>query len=70
VRERLARADAARSPAARNAWLHAAETRLLQSDAVIPLYFYTSKHLVDARVHGFEANTLDHHASRWLRLDP
>jgi len=70
VRQRLARADAAHSPAARNAWLHAAETRLLQSDAVIPLYFYTSKHLVDTRVHGFEANTLDHHASRWLRLDP
>lgn len=70
VRQRLDRADAARSAAARNAWLHAAETRLLQADAVIPLYFYTSKHLVDSRVHGFEANALDHHASRWLRLDP
>ena len=70
VAQRLAKADAARSPAARNAWLHAAELRVLQSDAVIPLYFYTSKHLVDARVHGFEPNALDHHASRWLRLDP
>jgi oligopeptide transport system substrate-binding protein len=70
VAQRLAKADAARSPAARNAWLHAAELRVLQSDAVIPLYFYTSKHLVDARVRGFEANALDHHASRWLRLDP
>ena len=69
VQQRLARADAARSPAARNAWLHAAETRVLQSDAVIPLYFYTSKHLVDARVRGFAPNALDHHASRWLRLD-
>ncbi|WP_462116116.1 peptide ABC transporter substrate-binding protein, partial [Lysobacter xanthus] len=67
-RERLARADAARSEAARNAWLHAAETRLLQADAVVPLYFYTSKHLVDARVRGFEANALDRHASRWMRL--
>lgn len=70
VAQRLARADAAGTEAARNAWLHAAETRLLQGDAVIPLYFYTSKHLVDARVHGFEANALDHHASRWMRLDP
>jgi oligopeptide transport system substrate-binding protein len=70
VAQRLARADAARSPVARNAWLRAAELRVLQSDAVIPLYFYTSKHLVDARVRGFEPNALDHHASRWLRLDP
>lgn len=69
-RQRLARADAARSPAARLAWLHAAETRLLQADAVLPLYFYASKHLVDARVRGFEANALDRHASRWMRLEP
>ena len=68
-RARMARADVARTPSARNAWLHAAETRLLQSDAVIPLYFYTSKHLVDARVRGFEPNALDRHASRWLRLE-
>ena len=68
-RERLARADAARSEAARNAWLHAAETRLLAHDAVIPLYFYTSKHLVDPRVRGFQGNALDRHASRWLSLD-
>lgn len=68
-RQRLARADAARTPAARDAWLHAAETRLLQADAVIPLYFYASKHLVDARVRGFEANALDRHPSRWMRLE-
>jgi oligopeptide transport system substrate-binding protein len=43
---------------------------LLNADAVIPLYFYTSKHLVDDRVLGYEANALDRHASRWLRLDP
>ncbi|MGY4517320.1 oligopeptide transport system substrate-binding protein [Lysobacter sp. HA18] len=68
VVDRLAHADTARSEVARNAWLHAAETRLLQADAVIPLYFYTSKHLVDSHVRGFEANALDHHASRWMRL--
>ncbi|MGH8076394.1 MAG: peptide ABC transporter substrate-binding protein, partial [Lysobacter sp.] len=68
-RERLAKADAAKSEAARNAWLHAAETRLLSANAVIPLYFYTSKHLVSDNVHGFEANALDRHASRWLRLN-
>ncbi len=67
-RERLARADAAKSEAARNAWLHAAEVRLLNANAVLPLYFYTSKHLVADHVLGFEANPLDHHGSRWLRL--
>ncbi|MEO6263930.1 MAG: peptide ABC transporter substrate-binding protein [Luteimonas sp.] len=67
-RERVARADAAKSEAARNAWLHAAETRLLNQHALIPLYFYTSKHLVANNVQGFEANALDRHASRWLRL--
>ncbi|QSX78977.1 peptide ABC transporter substrate-binding protein [Agrilutibacter solisilvae] len=67
-RERLARADAATSPAARDAWLRAAEQRLLNADAVVPLYFYTSKHLVAPQVQGWHPNALDRHASRWLRL--
>jgi oligopeptide transport system substrate-binding protein len=66
-RERLAKSDAAKTEVARNAWLHAAEQRLLNDNAVIPLYFYTSKHLVDVGVLGFDANPLDRHASRWLR---
>jgi oligopeptide transport system substrate-binding protein len=69
-RERLAKADTARTGTARNAWLHAAEQRLLNGDAVIPLYFYTSKHLVSDQVLGYQANTLDRHASRWLHLRP
>ncbi len=67
-RERQQKADAAQSEQARNAWLHAAETRLLATHAVIPLYFYTSKHLVAPEVQGFHANALDRHGSRWLRL--
>lgn len=67
-RELFSNADAARSESVRNAWLHAAESRLLHAHALIPLYFYTSKHLVAGDVHGFEANPLDRHASRWLRL--
>lgn len=66
---RLARADAARSERARNAWLHAAELRLLHQHAIIPVYFYTSKHLVAPGVQGFEPNALDRHATRWLRLE-
>jgi oligopeptide transport system substrate-binding protein len=66
-RERLARADAAKTEAARNAWLRAAEQTLLNAHALVPLYFYTSKHLVKPGVAGFEPNPLDRHASRWLR---
>lgn len=69
-RQRLAQADAAHSLDARNAWLRAAEQRLLNDNAAIPLYFYTSKHLVATGVRGFEPNALDRHASRWLSLSP
>ena len=65
-RAALQRADLARSEAARNAWLRAAETRLLHAHVAIPLYFYTSKHLVDDGVRGFEPNPLDRHPSRWM----
>lgn len=61
------RADAARTDTVRNAWLRAAEARLLNDHAVIPLYFYTSKHLVSTRVAGFAPNPLDRHPTRWLR---
>ncbi len=67
-REAFVKADAARSEAARNAWLRVAETRLLNAHAAIPLYFYTSKHLVADAVVGFEPNPLDRHPSRWLLL--
>ena len=67
-RQLFANADAARNEPAHNAWLRAAETRLLHAHALIPLYFYTSKHLVADNVQGFDANPLDRHASRWLRL--
>lgn len=67
-RDLIAKADAARSEAARNAWLHAAELRFLNANAVVPLYFYTSKHLVAPRVAGYAPNALDRHASRWLSL--
>ena len=66
-RERLAKADAAKTDVARNAWLRAAEQKLLNAHALVPLYFYTSKHLVRPEVAGFEPNPLDRHASRWLR---
>ena len=42
------------------------EARLLAAHAIVPIYFYTSKHLVRPEVRGFEANPLDRHPSRFL----
>jgi oligopeptide transport system substrate-binding protein len=65
----LRAADNAASPALRSAALRRAEAHLLARHAVVPVYFYTSKHLVRPEVRGFEANPLDHHASRFLSID-
>jgi oligopeptide transport system substrate-binding protein len=52
--------------AERAALVAAAEARLLAAQALVPIYFYTSKHLVHGELEGFSANALDRHASRWL----
>lgn len=62
----LAAADGAPDLATRAAHLRAAEARLLAAHAVVPLYFYTSRHLVHPGLAGFEANLLDRHPSRYL----
>ena len=61
-------ADDAPTPAMRAARMQQAEARLLSQHALLPIYFYTSKHLVRPEVRGFEPNPLDHHPSRFLRL--
>jgi len=45
-----------------------AERYLVRYVAAIPIYHYSSKHLVRPEVEGFVANPLDHHPSRFLRL--
>ena len=66
----LFRSPSAPTLAARSALLRQAEARLLSAHAIVPLYFYTSKHLVRPEVRGFEANPLDRHPTRFLRLEP
>ncbi len=46
--------------------LQQAEAKLLHDQALLPIYFYTSKHLLRLGITGFAANPLDHHATRWL----
>jgi len=52
----------------RSALMQQAEIRLLSEHAVMPIYFYVSKHLVSPKVQGYESNLLDQHPSRFLRL--
>lgn len=46
--------------------LQQAHAHLQQAHAYIPLFHYTSKHLVSPLLEGFEANPLDHHPTRKL----
>lgn len=43
-----------------------AESTVLSDYAVIPIYFFVSKHMVADSIGGFEQNVVDRHASRWL----
>jgi len=49
-------------------FLEDGESLMLADHPVIPLYFYVSKHLVSARIDGWEDNILDIHGSQYLGL--
>jgi len=65
----LDRAEQARGEA-RTRILWQAEQALLDRNAIIPLYYYVSRHLVRPEISGYENNPMDIHLSRWLRLEP
>lgn len=48
--------------------LRLAEQRLLAAHALIPLFHYSSKHLVSPKLCGYRAHPLDHHPSEFLRF--
>lgn len=64
----LIAAAAAVDGAERDSALTAAEQRLLDAQAFIPLFHYSSKHLVSRSVCGYRAHPLDHHPSEFLRF--
>lgn len=64
----LARAAATNDRGIRRAELERAERLLLADHAVVPLYFYVSKHLVSPRVQGFANNVLNVQYSQHLKL--
>jgi oligopeptide transport system substrate-binding protein len=52
-------AAAAGDPATRRSLLQQAEALMLDDQPLIPLYFYVSKHLVNARIRGWQDNPLN-----------
>ncbi|MEN7344150.1 MAG: peptide ABC transporter substrate-binding protein [Pseudomonadota bacterium] len=50
--------------------LQQAETIIFEDAPVIPLYFFVAKHLVHARIAGWQDNALDVHLSRHLTITP
>jgi oligopeptide transport system substrate-binding protein len=67
--ELLGKAAVEADPARREQWMHEAEAQLLEDLPVIPIYFYVTKRLVSPRVKGWSGNIMDHHPSRFMRLE-
>lgn len=65
----LGKAAVEADPARREQWMHEAEAQLLEDLPVIPIYFYVTKRLVSPRVQGWSGNIMDHHPSRFMRLE-
>ncbi len=65
----MQRAAEQMDPDRRRLYLEEAERVLLADHAIVPLYFYVSKHLVRPEVQGWEDNVLDYHYSHHLSLD-
>lgn len=57
-------------PDRRRLLLEEAERVLLADHAIIPVYFFVSKHLISSGVEGWEDNVLDYHYSQHLSLAP
>jgi oligopeptide transport system substrate-binding protein len=66
----LSKAAVELNPAQRERWMHEAEAQLLEDLPVIPIYFYVTKRLVSPRVKGWSGNIMDHHPTRYMRLEP
>ena len=67
--DRLLEAARSQRGPGRTATLVEAEQRLLDRHAIIPLYYYVSRHLVDPDLRGWQDNVMDIHLSRWLDLE-
>jgi oligopeptide transport system substrate-binding protein len=64
----VAAAQASPDPVERTRLNGEAERRLVAAHVILPIYHYTSRHLVADRVVGWRANPMDRHPTRFLRL--
>jgi oligopeptide transport system substrate-binding protein len=55
-----------RGPARRDRMMVEAERMLLEDNAIIPVYTYVTKRLVDRHIRGWQDNVMDHHLSRHM----
>lgn len=55
-------------PAERMKTFHEAEQAFLNDDPMIPIYHYTSQHMVSKKVAGWEYNILDFHLARFITV--
>jgi oligopeptide transport system substrate-binding protein len=68
--DQLLREAASADPQARAALLQQAEALMLEDQPLIPLYFYVSKHLVNARIQGWQDNPMNVVYAKALTLRP
>ncbi len=66
----LRQAPQAQTREERFAVFHAAETLLMQQMPIIPIYTYTSQHLIQPSVHGLPSNLMDSINLKYVWLDP
>lgn len=62
----LAKADNEPDAARRAGYLADAERIMLDDATVAPTYFYVNKNLVNPRMHGWKANLVDYHPTRFI----
>ncbi len=53
----------------RAGFMQQAESILLEDAALIPIYHYTTQHLVNDKVSGWEDNVMDVHPTRFLKVN-
>ncbi|TDQ84044.1 oligopeptide transport system substrate-binding protein [Dongia mobilis] len=66
--ELIAKTATETDPAARMKLFTEAEQLFLNDDPMIPIYHYTSQHMVSTKVSGWEANILDFHLARYISI--
>jgi oligopeptide transport system substrate-binding protein len=64
--ELLAKADNEPDLAARGRYLQQAEKMVVDDAAVLPVYYWVSRNLVNPNITGWADNILDHHRKRWM----